>query len=459
MTASTPAPVPGSVRERIDNASMSPFQWTVVALCVLLNMLDGFDVMAMAFTAKNVGAEFGLSGTEIGLMLSAGLVGMAAGSLFIAPLADTLGRRTVVLACVAISGIGMVGSALAPSAVFLGITRIVTGLGVGGILACTNVIASEFSNAVRRGLAIGIYTAGYGVGATVGGLAAVSLQESYGWRGVYWTGAALTLLALGVLFAMLPESIDLMILRARPADLSRINTTLAKMHQPPLASLEEAAADARAGRVCERKHAGTLLTPALRRSTLLIWLAFFATMFGFYFVNSWAPTLFANAGLSSDQAAAAGMALAIGGAVGSVLYGLVTGRGNQRSMLIVFTVVAAVAMVAMVSTTAILALTLFIGVAVGALVNGCVAGLYTVTPALYSAQIRSTGMGWGIGIGRIGAILAPLITGQLVDAGWSATQLYVGAAGLLLISAVAVVLLPRTNKFKVAAQAQPTPSR
>lgn len=459
MTSPTTDPIPDTapgpgptLRERIDAAPMSPYQWGVIALCVLLNTLDGFDVMAMAFTAAGVGAAFSLSGTQVGLLLSAGLVGMAAGSMLIAPWADRLGRRTVVLGCAALSGAGMVASALAPTALVLGGTRVLTGLGVGGILACTNVIASEFSNARRRGLAIGLYTAGYGVGATVGGLSAVWLQDGFGWRGVFWVGAALTLAALAILWWRLPESVDLLVQRDRPGDHDRVDATLARMRLAPLTDLERAG-HVRTGEAAPSAgpSAGpaALLGEGRTRPTVLVWLAFFATMFGFYFVNSWTPTLLADAGLTSDQAAGAGIALAIGGAGGAILYGAVTARLDQRLVLVGFTVLAAAAMACLVLATAVLALALVVGVLVGALVNGCVAGLYTVTPALYATRVRGTGMGWAIGVGRIGAILAPMVTGRLVDAEWSATQLYVGAALVLLVSAVAVALLPGRRPRRV----------
>ena len=156
------------LRERIDSSPMSPFQWVIIALCVLLNCLDGFDVMAMAFTASPVADEFGLSGSQLGVLLSAGLVGMAAGSLVLRPFADRIGRRPMILMCLGLASLGMLLGALSQSALMLGATRVLTGLGVGGILACTNVIASEYSSSARRGLAIGIYTAGYGIGAATG---------------------------------------------------------------------------------------------------------------------------------------------------------------------------------------------------------------------------------------------------------------------------------------------------
>ena len=203
------------LRDRINQSAMSPYQWLIIGLCVLLNALDGFDVMAMAFTATSVTNDFGLSGTELGLLLSAGLVGMAIGSLGLAPFADAFGRRPLILVSLALATGGMFLSATAHSAVELGLWRAVTGLGVGGILACTNVIASEYSSDRRRGLCIGIYTAGYGVGATLGGMAAVALQGSYGWRSVFVFGGTATALALALLAVLLPESVDFLLRSGR----------------------------------------------------------------------------------------------------------------------------------------------------------------------------------------------------------------------------------------------------
>ena len=387
-----------NLRDRIDAAPMSRYQWMIIGLCVLLNTLDGFDVMTMAFTANGVSKEFDLSGTELGVLLSAGLVGMAIGSLFLAPFADVVGRRPTVLACVAMAGTGMLLGALSPTALTLGGARVLTGLGVGGILACTNVIASEYSNSRRRGLAIGIYSAGYGLGATLGGLAAVGLQEQFGWRAVFVVGAVATFAALALLAVLLPESVDFLLHRRRPDMVARLNKILARVGQPQIASADEAPAprgpggeelDGRARQV------GSLLTPALRRSTVLVWLAFFATMFGFYFVNTWTPKLLVESGLSDQQAVTAGLMIALGGTVGAVGYGVVATRGDNRRVLMWFTLLAAVTMVVLILTTAVLAVALAVGVVVGALINGCIAGLYTVTPALYDPRIRSHRHGLG----------------------------------------------------------------
>ncbi|SDK24724.1 benzoate transport [Nocardioides sp. YR527] len=433
-----------NLRARIDAAAMTPYQWMVVALCVLLNCLDGFDVMAMAFTASSLTEEFALSGSELGVLLSAGLVGMAVGSLALAPVADVIGRRPLILISVGLATLGMLLSAAAPTAVLLGLARVVTGLGVGGILASTNVIASEYASARWRGLAIGLYTAGYGIGATLGGVAARSMLADLGWRSVFVAGGVATGIALVLLVVLLPESVDFLVQRQPRQAVERINRILGRLGQPAvtaesLGSAPVPAAGRRSG------NPGVLLGADLRRSTLLIWVAFLATMFGFYFVNSWTPQLLVTSGMSEADAVTAGMMLALGGTAGSVLYGLIASRLDSRLVLIGFTVLSALTMVVFITSTALLTVALIIGVLVGALINGCIAGLYTITPAVYGTEIRSTGMGWAIGIGRIGAILSPMLAGRLLDASWTPVNLYVGAAVVVAISAVALLFL-RTGR-------------
>jgi MFS family permease len=334
---------------------------------------------------------------------------------------------------------GMFLSATAHSAGELGLWRAVTGLGVGGILACTNVIASEYSSDRRRGLCIGIYTAGYGVGATLGGMAAVALQGSYGWRSVFIFGSTATALALALLAVLLPESVDFLLAKRPRNVVERLNKIARRLGQPAVGEL--AATPAAGAGAPGRNRVGELLAPEQRRTTLLIWLAFFATMFGFYFVNSWTPRLLVEAGMTEQQGVVGGLMLTLGGTFGSILYGVLAGKWSSRAVFIVFAVLSAASMVLFISTAAMLALAFVTGVAVGMLINGCIAGLYTITPSLYATRTRSTGVGWAIGIGRAGAIVAPMITGALLDAAWSPVQLYLGVGAVVLVAAVAVRML------------------
>ncbi|WP_040976995.1 MFS transporter [Necropsobacter massiliensis] len=425
-----------TLREKIDQNPMGAYQWGIVMMAAIMNVLDGFDVLALAFTATAIRHEFGLSGTELGYLLSAGLFGMAAGSLFLAPLADKIGRRPLLLLSVTLSALGMLGSAFASQHQLLGIWRVLTGLGVGGILVGTNVITSEYSSRKWRSFAISIYAAGFGIGAVLGGMFAVMLQTEYGWRSVFLAGAVLTGLCFIVLLLWLPESIDYLLSKQPAGAEQRLNRIAVKMGLAGNWTLPPKTAKT------EHKLPLTRLFGAqYRRPTLLIWIAFFAIMFSFYFVSSWTPALLKEAGMTTEQSVSVGMMIALGGTCGALLYGLLASRWLARSVLILFTIASACAVIVFILSASVLWLAMTFGILLGALMNGCISGLYTLNPSIYAADIRSTGVGWAIGIGRIGAILAPTVAGLLLDSGWDKQNLYIGVALVLLFSTAALLAL------------------
>lgn len=431
------------LRRRIDTSPMSRFQWTAVAVCVLLNVLDGFDVLVMAFTSQSVSQEWGLSGSVLGLLLSAGLFGMAIGSIALAPWADRIGRRTMILVCLALSSSGMVLSALAQNAGQLGILRLLTGIGIGGILASSNVIASELASTRFRSLAVSLNSTGYAVGATLGGVVAVVLQSTSGWRSVFLFGGLCTAALFPVVWFRLPESLDFLLVR-RPADaLHRINLFAVRAGHEPLAELPPAPTTAE-GTGTRGVGPADLLAPAQRRNTLLLWGAFFLTMFGFYFVTSWTPKLLVEAGMSATQGITGGVLLNLGGIFGTALLGVLTVRFRLGRVLVGYLTVAAILLAVFVPATVTVAVGFVLGAAIGVVVNGCIGGLYALPPTLYSPALRATGMGWGIGIGRVGAILSPIIAGALLDTGWTATQLYL-LVSVAFLGAAAVVSAVRVR--------------
>ncbi|MFI6515744.1 MFS transporter [Spirillospora sp. NPDC050679] len=425
------SPAPG-LRARLDDAPMTAVQWTAVAVCVLLNVLDGFDVLAMAFTADSVSKEWNLSGSRLGLLLSAGLVGMALGSLFLAPLADRVGRRTVILAGLVLAACGMGLSAASQSALQLGLLRVLTGVGIGGILAASNIVAAEYANRRWRGLAVSLNSTGYAVGATLGGVIAASLQSSGGWRPVFVFGAVATALLIPVVLWRLPESLDFLLTQRSPRALERLNALLARMRQDPVTELPPV------GSAPERARLAQILSPELRRNTLLTWTGFFLVMFAFYFVTSWTPKLLVEAGMSASQGITGGVLLNLGGIFGTALLGFLAARFALKNVLAGYAVVTAALLALFVSATSVYGLVLALGALIGVFVNGCVAGLYALTPLVYTPAVRATGVGWGIGVGRIGAILSPVVAGRLLDAHWTPGQLFLLVAAVLVLGGLTV---------------------
>jgi benzoate transport len=426
------------LRTRIDNSPMSFYQWLIIAICTFLNALDGYDVLAISFSSNQVTEEFGLSGTALGLVMSAALFGMAAGALILGPVADRIGRRNMIVLAIIVNAIGLFMSATASSANQLGLWRIVTGLGIGGILVATNVISAEYSSRKRRGLVISIYAAGYGIGAAVGGSVMVALIASFGWRSVFVLGGALAVFSLLLVVFLVPESASFLYNRKPNNAQARLEAIAGRLGF-------DGPVDVSAGEdlSAEDSHSGTgvlaLFNRQNRRVTFVVWTTFFIIMFGFYFVNSWTPRLMHETGLTDTLSMIVTVGLTLGGAIGSVVFGLFTARWSTRSVLMTFSIVAAVLMAIFIFMAQWIAVVVVFGVLVGMSINGCIAGLYVLTPQSYSSTLRSTGAGWGIGIGRFGAIIAPTATGAMLDGGWSPQTIYIFVGAVLLLASLVLL--------------------
>ncbi|MER7485820.1 MFS transporter [Streptomyces sp. NPDC126497] len=429
---------------------MSRFQWSAIAICVLLNTLDGFDVLVMSFTGKTVSGEWDLDSGTLGLLLSSGLAGMALGALLVAPRADRVGRRPVILAGLTVAAGGMLLSSASQNWQQLATLRLVTGIGIGAVLACSNVIAGEFASRRWRGLAVSLNSTGYAVGATVGGVSSVALIDHCGWRSVFLAGGLATLAVIPFAFWFLPESLDFLLTR-RPANaLERVNSLARRMGQPVLTELPhfdetERTAD---------RGLRSLLTPDLRRPTLVLWGAFFLVMAAFYFVTSWTPTLLVEAGMSSTQGLTGGTLLNLGGVFGTALLGALAARYALIGVLRTYLFLAGALIVAFAASTDTLALAFCIGAVIGVAVNGCIAGLYALTPGVYSARLRATGVGAAISVGRVGAIIAPSAAGWLLDADWTPLALYVTTG--VVFAAAALLLFAMGPKHPTAGAALTT---
>lgn len=426
------------LRERINASPMSAYQWLIVGIATFLNALDGYDVLAISFTSNQVTEEFGLSGTVLGLVMSAALLGMAVGALVLGPVADRIGRKNMTLIALVVNAVGLFLSATASSAAELGLWRVVTGLGIGGILVGTNVISAEYASRRRRGLVISIYAAGYGVGAALGGTVMVSLIAAYGWRSVFVVGGVMAIVSILLVVWLVPESPSYLYNKRPAAAQRRLDAIARKLGYSEPVDLEGAATAAGDDGASD---AGilALFNRRNRRVTFVVWTTFFIIMFGFYFVNSWTPRLMNEVGLSDTLSMVVTVGLTLGGAIGSVVFGLFTSRWSTRAVLMTFSVLAAVFMTIFIFTAQWIAVVIVFGVLVGMFINGCIAGLYVLTPQSYASSLRSTGAGWAIGIGRFGALIAPTVTGALLDGGWSPQSIYVLVGAILLLAAVVLL--------------------
>lgn len=439
-------------REEMNNKSMNYYQWFVISICVLLNVIDGFDVLVMAFTAASVSAEWGLNGAQLGALLSSGLFGMGAGSIFLAPLADKIGRRPLILLCLLICGSSMITASFVENAAQLGIMRFITGLGIGGILASSNVIASEYASLRWRSLAVSLQSMGYAIGATIGGLIAIALISQFGWRSVFLAGGLATMFMCIVAFFTLPESIDYLLVKQPKNALTRINTLCKRIGLRSLDQLPQIVNHHQ-----PKIGIAKLFTGGLSLQTLCLWLSFFFVMFGFYFVMSWTPKILSANGMSTEQGVTAGVLISAGGIIGAALIGLISSRIRVFYVQAAFLALTAGLILMFVNSTDALTLAFTLSVLLGVLSNGCVAGLYAMSPSIYEADVRATGVGSAIGFGRVGGIISPLVAGAFLDSGISSLTLYGYYASAFVLAILTVLTLSKLqNQHSAQVKFNPT---
>lgn len=397
----------------IDAGSFSWRQWAVILLALLLNMLDGFDVTAMAFTVHSIGEQLQISPDFLGAAFSAALGGMMAGAMFIAPLSDVYGRRVMIIICVLVIGLSMCATAFAVELWQLVVLRLITGLGVGGMLAALATITAEYTPSRYRSLAVVFVTAGYPLGATAGGFLAAEIIPEFGWEAVFLSGGGATLVMLVFVVFLMPESLQFLATRRPRRALERTNLVLKKLGRDTLDSLPQlTATSVTDGGVLK------LLAPDSRRQTLLLWMTVFCCYLGLYFLMSWIPKLVVDAGLSEVQGAYSMVAFNGGAVAGIILLGWMSSKIGLSRLISQFLFFSGAAMFVFALASGIDQLFVYL-VLIGFFAQGGFTGLYAVAAKLYPTEVRTTGVGWAIGLGRFGAVLAPSLGGLLIARGVS----------------------------------------
>jgi len=410
------------VAERLLNAAgPRSGQLLVVALCLCLNALDGFDITMMAVVASDVAEALSLSPQRLGLVFSFALAGMMLGATLLAPLADRYGRRPVMLCCILLVAGSMFMTAGATTLWQFLLLRLASGLGAGAIIASQAALTAEYSPEKYRALAVAVATAGYPLGAVATAALAGGIVSAHGWQALFLVGGAATLGFGLVCWLFLPESIKYLLAAQPRGALERCNRILERFRLARLDTLPPggvAAATSPIGGV-PALRLGRILSPPLRARTLTLWALFFSCFLTLYFLQSWLPRLMETAGHSPEAARLAFLLFNLGGVIGIVaLGGLSVGHHLSRTIGL-FLAMAAVAMVlfALLQSRGPILQLLALALAIGVLLQGGFVGLYAVSAKAYPTTARSTGIGWAIGVGRAGAVVGPLLVGYLVALG------------------------------------------
>ena len=405
-------------RDILRSRRMNARQYGVVALCVLINMIDGYDILALAQAGSALRREWGMSEAALGTLLSMNLIGMAVGALGVSPVADQWGRRPAILICLVFMSIGMAISALSNGFAVMAAGRLVTGIGIGGMTSTAGTLALEYASHKRREFAASTVAAAYPVGTILGAYVAIMVLDGYGWRGIFWVGAALSAVLFPIAFAWLPESLDFLLTRQPKGALATTNRVLRRMNVPEIHTMPPRPEDSAEGstplrEIRHKVHAKELVGK--------LFIAHALNMFAWYYIINWGPPLVAEAALpvvgarEADELGARYSAwVSYGGIVGGMTAGFLCGViGVKRMMWI--TMLALAALIALfgqfVGQPEVLVV---LAPLVGAALFGSATANWLTIAYAFPPHLRATGLGFATTAGRVGSIFGPMVGGFLL---------------------------------------------
>ncbi len=410
----------------IDKNPMTGLQYSTIFICFLMNLLDGMDVSVISYTAPAIAKAWDISPQALGTVFSAGLFGMTIGALFLAPFADKIGRKSIILISGIIMGVCIYLTSYAASITELLIYRFLSGLGIGSMLASTASLTSEYTPNKTRDFWVSFVVSGYPVGAVIAGLVAAKVIPTEGWQQLFRIAGIASMFSVPLILFFLSESIDFY-LRTQPQNaLEKLNKILAKMNIQSLESLPII------DKIKSKLPVGQLLKTDFRKPTLQLWAALFMAFAALFFLTSWIPKLTKDAGLSEKLAIYSLAVFNIGAFFGIITQGYFSSKYGLKKTLGLILVLTGVLMASFglfVGSDVILLVLALLGFGI----QGGFVGLYALSARLYPTEFRTTGVGWAMGAGRLGGIVGPLIGGLLIGAG-------LGIATNFLIFAVPALL-------------------
>ena len=438
---------------------MSRMQIAVVAITIALNALDGFDVLSISIAAGSIQRELGINASLTGLLLSMELIGMAIGSIFLGRYADIVGRRPMMLGCLFAMTAGMfmvttdpgiLAAILHPivtavpwfgfpdwpmELVHISIWRIITGLGIGGMLASINAVVAEYSNAKKKHMNVALMSIGYPVGASTGGFIAAELLEVYSWNSVFLLGFGMTIVLIPIVYFFVPETVAWQVRNQKPGTLEKVNSTLTKMGHKPIEALPDISAE-----IAQKSH-DSIFTPQLLRTTIILTAAYFFHIMTFYFILKWTGVIVEERGFDPSNASRVLSWINVGGATGGALLGFLTLRYDLKRLTIGAMVMSTIMVAIYGSVGSDLVQMTLICIASGFFINAAINGMYAIFAHAYPTQVRAAGTGFAIGLGRGGSILAPIAAGFMFTGGIGVPFVAVVMGCGSLLAAIALLFL------------------
>jgi MFS transporter, AAHS family, benzoate transport protein len=418
-----------------DDARFNGFHRYVLLWCALIIVFDGYDLAVVGIALPSIMKSMGVDATNAGFMVSSALFGMMFGAIFLGTIADRIGRRWAIAICIGLFSVFTAAAGLANDPVTFGIVRFLAGLGIGGVMP--NVVAhmTEFSPKKIRATLVTLMFSGYAVGGIIAALLGKGFIEAYGWQSVFFA-AGLPVLLIPAILKSLPESMPFLLAKGRTEELVRIASKLEPGWVPASTDRFVVPAEDKADNAPIRH----LFREGRGFSTVMFWLSFFMCLFMIFALSSWLTKLMASAGYSFGSALTFVLVMNIGAMVGAIGGGWLADRFHIKYVLAAMYALAAISITLLGFKMPTSALYLVVGLA-GASTIGTQIVANAYTGQFYPMAVRSTGLGWALGIGRSGAILAPILIGILVGMSLPLQQNFIAIAIPGVIGMVAVLLI------------------
>jgi len=417
----------------IDESPIGKFQWWIFILCGICMVLDGFDVQAMGYVAPALLQDWHVDKSSLGPVFGAGLFGLLIGSLVFSMVADKLGRRPVLIVSTFFFGLCMLATPFSSTIQELITIRFITGLGLGAIMPNSMALCGEFSPKRKRISIMMLISCGFTVGAMFGGVVSAALIPTYGWQSVFYLGGVLPLIIAGLMIVYLPESIQFQVLSGKSSSTTRavLKKVLPLQRVPEDAELV----------VAERNSSGVPVMALFQEGrtvgTLAIWAVSFLNMIALYFLSNWLPTIAKLAGLSLENAVLVGATLQLGGTFGTIAMGGMIDRIGFKRVLVPCFATAAVFIALIGHSVGAIALLFVIVFVTGFAVVGGQPAINAMAANYYPTALRTTGVGYSLGVGRIGSVIGPVVGGQLIGLNWGQESLF----HLVAVPSVFIVLI------------------
>jgi AAHS family benzoate transporter-like MFS transporter len=418
-----------------DNARFNRFHAGVLAWCAIIIICDGYDLAVAGIALPSIMKSMGVTAQNAGFMVSSALFGMMFGAIFLGTVADRIGRPRAIAICLALFSVFTAGAGMTSDPYVFSAMRFLAGLGIGGVMP--NVVAqmTEYSPRRIRATMVTLMFSGYAVGGMLAAVLGKGLIESYGWSSVF-LAAAVPVVLIPFILKFLPESMPFLVRQGRTAELKALLARMEPGYTPRSDDHFAIAAQDRAGGA----PIGKLFQDGRGFSTVMFWIAFFMCLFMVYALSSWLAKLMAGAGYSLGSALTFVLVLNFGAVIGAVGGGWLADRFHIKYVLMGMYALAAVSITLLGYPVSTPVLFVLVGLA-GASTIGTQIVTYAYAGQFYPAAIRSTGIGWASGVGRSGAILAPIVIGTLVGMALPLQQNFVAIAIPAVIAVISVALI------------------